>query len=114
MYEVIVRRIGFTPEPHQVAVKVDRSSALGNPFRIGKDGDRDDVIRQHKSLWNNILTCPKDACGFNGKVWKLWSTLCKVAQEEDRQLVLLCWCHPLPCHADTYAEILNGTLKGGE
>lgn len=58
----------------------------GNPFRIGPDGTREEVIDKHRR-------------------W-LWRQLCagEVSLEELAALadkVLGCWCAPRVCHAET-------------
>ena len=36
-------------------VRIDRSSVLGNPFKVGRDGNREEVIRKYREyLWNCI------------------------------------------------------------
>jgi hypothetical protein len=71
-------------------VRVDRRTAWGNPFRVGKDGTRAEVIHEYT----------------------LWLAL-RVADEPDyleplRGKRLACWCAPLPCHADVIASFLDG------
>lgn len=60
----------------------------GNPFAIGRDGDRSQVIAKYR-LW--ILTQPK-----------------LLARLPDlRGKVLGCWCSPLACHGDVLAEMAD-------
>lgn len=67
-----------------------RPSKWGNPFHIGKDGTRKEVIAKFKTylfeseLINDI--------------------------EELRGKVLGCWCKPLPCHCDILAKIANENI----
>ncbi|MCG7851405.1 MAG: DUF4326 domain-containing protein [Methanosarcinaceae archaeon] len=66
-------------------VKVDRSSVLGNPFKIGKDGNREEVIAKYRSYLNNcILVCDE---------------LNRLKDMPD-DTVLGCWCKPKSCHGD--------------
>lgn len=69
-------------------VYIGRPSKWGNPFSIGKDGDRDEVIKKYKE-W--ILNKPE-----------LLNEL-----ESLRDRVLGCWCKPLACHGDILVELLN-------
>ncbi len=72
-------------------VYVGRPSLLGNPYVIGKDGDRDEVIRKYRVwLWRRIEE--------RGDVYHYLCQLKETAEQDD--LVLLCWCAPMPCHAD--------------
>jgi Domain of unknown function (DUF4326) len=67
------------------AVYVGRGSPWGNPFKIGRDGTRAEVIARFE---REIL--PEfDVSMLRGKD-------------------LLCWCAPLPCHADLLLKKANG------
>ncbi len=70
-------------------VRIDRRSAWGNPFRIGDDGDRAEVI----------------AC-FGSHVRSRPDLIARLG--ELRGKVLGCWCHPEPCHGDALIELLEG------
>lgn len=62
-------------------VYIDRPSKWGNPFKIGPDGTRDDVIKKYEQyLLNNKNLC-KDLPELKGKV-------------------IGCHCAPLACHGD--------------
>jgi hypothetical protein len=71
-------------------VYVGRPSKWGNPFVIGRDGDRREVVRKYRE-W--LLTQPE----------------LLAALPELRDKVLACWCAPLPCHADVLVELANAT-----
>jgi len=74
--------------PHPDAVRVDRKTKWGNPFIIGQDGTRDEVIEKHKVwFWSKIEA---------GKI-----SLTDLAALAHRPLA--CWCAPQPCHAETIA-----------
>jgi hypothetical protein len=69
-------------------VYIGRPSIWGNPFVIGKDGSREDVVRKYKA-W--ILSKPelmKQLSSLKGKT-------------------LGCWCAPAACHGDVLAELAN-------
>ena len=70
-------------------VLVDRRTKWGNPFRIGEDGSRDEVIARYRAhLWHHIQAGD-------------------IALEELAELDgcwLACWCEPLPCHGDVLAR----------
>lgn len=69
-------------------VYVGRPSIWGNPFFIGRDGTRDEVIAKYREHIGPVLAVK--------------------AKAELRGKVLACWCAPLPCHADVLVEIANG------
>lgn len=67
-------------------VQIDRTSRWGNPFRIGPDGTRADVVRKH-AVW---LATQME--------------LDEVSLEDLAELHgkdLYCWCAPLACHGET-------------
>lgn len=71
-------------------IYIGRPTALGNPFVIGKDGDRSAVIFKYRRwLWSEI----QRGCG---PVFDEIHRLAKMARTND--LALGCWCDPLPCH----------------
>lgn len=67
-------------------VRIDRKSRWGNPYIIGRDGDRADVIRKHRSwLWNELKTQR--------------ISLDDISSLHQKRLG--CHCAPLSCHGDT-------------
>jgi len=73
-------------------IYIGRPSMFGNPYEIGKDGDRKQVINKYRS-W------------FYKKLENKWF--------HDRVLELIdkkigCWCSPLECHGDVIVEYLEG------
>ena len=69
-------------------VYIGRPSKWGNPFRIGKDGNREQVINKYRE-W------------IKGQPILLSSLL------ELKDKVLGCWCTPLACHGDVLIELLE-------
>ena len=66
-------------------VYVGRPSKWGNPFAIGKDGTREEVIEKFAAF----------------------TTLTDEDIEELRGKNLVCWCAPLPCHGDVLLRWAN-------
>jgi len=84
------------------AIYVGRPSKYGNPWRVGErhpaDGHRltrEEVIEMHKKALPQMLQV-RDNEG------KLILDL-----EELKGKDLVCWCAPLPCHADILLELAN-------
>jgi hypothetical protein len=78
---------------------VGRPSVLGNPFAIGRDGTRDEVIAKYRRwLWEQVQQA--------GPV--LWE-LDRLAEKfiNQRGLTLVCWCAPKACHADVIASAIE-------
>jgi hypothetical protein len=75
---------------------VDRwHSVLGNPFIEGRDGDREEVVALYR-------TWLRRQWKLGGKVKEALMQLV----EFQGPLKLLCWCKPLPCHADVLADAI--------
>lgn len=72
---------------------VDRSSVLGNPFIIGRDGTRDEVIAKYKRwLWANIKSEDSVICNELKKI--------ALRLVSFNVVNLFCWCWPKNCHAE--------------
>lgn len=86
--------------PHNVStsVYVGRGTPLGNPFIIGKHGDRDEVIRKYRRwLWEQIRP-ENNVNGESEALTALKGLL--VIYKAHGELGLKCFCAPKPCHAD--------------
>ena len=78
------------------AVYIGRGSKWGNPFVIGRDGDRDAVCDKHKQhLWNQIQS---------GKV-----TVADLLALKGKDLV--CFCAPHRCHGHTLEQAIAWAEK---
>ena len=68
---------------------VGRGSAWGNPYVIGKDGDRAEVIRKFREYASAvILDKPEWLVPLKGRD-------------------LVCFCAPLACHGDVLLEMIG-------
>lgn len=73
-------------------VYIGRPSAFGNPFRIGRDGSREDVIEQFRG-WLHVNPY-----------------LMRLARRDLAGKTLGCWCAPHACHGDELALVANGDV----
>lgn len=73
-------------EPYDIYI--GRPSKWGNPFVIGKDGTREEVIDKYKEWLLKQDDLMKDIKSLKGKI-------------------LGCWCAPQSCHGDVLAELAN-------
>ena len=87
---VFNRNVNSVPIPLD-AVYVGRAGPFGNPFKIGPDGTRAQVIEKFRA-W---VSAPGQLA--------LRETAKKALRGHD----LVCWCAPAPCHADVWLEIVN-------
>lgn len=86
MPKVYNKRHGNIPKG---AIYVGRPSKYGNPYKAGKDGTRQEVIQKYKvHALKEIQKDPEWITPLRGKD-------------------LVCWCHPLDCHADILIELAN-------
>lgn len=74
-------------------IYIGRPSKWGNPFSIGKDGTRQEVIDKYREWILNHDDLLLDILELDGKV-------------------LGCWCAPKACHGDVLVEILEEIKKG--
>jgi hypothetical protein len=73
-----------------------KASCLANPYHIGKDGSRLEVILKYKKwLWE----------AYSNPLSPQRKELERLKQIQD--LRLLCWCAPLPCHGDVIKSCLE-------
>jgi len=80
---------------------VDRKSPLGNPFYMRDESMREEVCDKFEVYFQEqVLT------GRNPEALAYLNHLLELSRQTET-LVLLCWCHPKRCHADTIAEWLN-------
>ena len=73
-------------------VYIGRPSMWGNPFVIGRHGDRDEVLRLYEDYVRNEPTMIAALPDLKGKV-------------------LGCWCHPLACHGDILVRLIEEFVK---
>ena len=70
-------------------VLIDRRTRWRNPYKLGVDGDREQVIALYRAdLWRRIRAgeVPLEELAELDGCW------------------LACWCEPLPCHGDVLAR----------
>jgi len=78
-------------------VYIGRGSSFGNPFVIGKDSDREQVIGKYQVYFYSRLSSDE---AFKQQVLAL------------RGKTLGCFCKPKACHGDVIVEYLNGGRNG--
>ena len=80
-------------------IYVGRPSPLGNPYVMGTHGTRMEVIERYRHWLKKQLDNPQS------KATKEFNRLCTLAEKRD--LELICWCKPLPCHAEVIKEMIE-------
>lgn len=69
-------------------VYIGRPSKWGNPYHIGPDGTREQVIEKYRELIRRNPQMIEDIGELRGKC-------------------LGCWCKPKACHGDVLAELAD-------
>lgn len=77
----------------QYDVYIGRGTPFGNPYVIGRDGTREEVIAKYKAYFYDRIKHDKN---FLRQVMAL------------KNKVLGCHCKPLACHGDVIKEFLEG------
>jgi hypothetical protein len=83
------RNYGILPEG---AIPISRGTPFGNPFVIGRDGNRTEVIAKYREYFHEKI---KRSPRFKKDVMQLLG--------HD----LVCWCAPLPCHGQVIIDWLR-------
>ena len=74
-------------------VYIGRPSKWGNPFTIGTDGTRIEVLKRYRAWIKTQTHLLKQLYQLKGKV-------------------LGCWCKPLDCHGDILEELIDEYTRG--
>ena len=85
------RVVHWKNEPHDVYI--GRPSKWGNPFKIGRDGSRQEVIQKYRDM---IIVNTE---------------LIQQIPIELKGKTLGCWCKPDPCHGDVLAELADKDIQ---
>ena len=84
-----------------------RGSPFGNPYVIGSDGDRDDVIRKHREWIDRWLIGGEEVIVVcYGRSYSNKVVVESLGQLRGKRCG--CFCKPLPCHLDYLREVLEG------
>ena len=78
--------VNHKTEKHDVYI--GRPGKWGNPYSIGKDGSRSEVIEKYRKYLLANKELLNDLHELDGKI-------------------LGCWCKPKACHGDVLAEFVN-------
>lgn len=82
--------VNVKKEPYDVSIM--RPSIYGNPYVIGRDGTREEVIEKFKKYFYNRIQ---------------HDTAYLIAVVKLRDQRIGCCCEPDPCHGDVYVEFLD-------
>ncbi len=82
-------------------------SGLGNPFVMGRDGGREEVVEKY-GKW----LFPKLRKGVESKEKELFFRIVEEV-ESGNDIELVCWCKPALCHGDVLKKFVEMYLRKG-
>jgi hypothetical protein len=74
---------------------IGRGSILGNPFKIGKDGSREEVIKKYEEHIYDIMY------DLDGELTVIGRAIYRLPSNA----ILGCYCKPKACHGDIIVKI---------
>lgn len=89
----MTRIVHCKKEPYDVYI--GRPSKWGNPYIIGPDGTREEVIQKYEEHVRSSKILMRALPSLEGKV-------------------LGCWCPPRPCHGEVLIKLLEELKHGNE
>ena len=98
-------------------VRVDRSSVLGNPFKMDNESQRNAVCDEYAVYFNGIIsnnwTILHNYCVSSSEREEFMNELRRLFKLAKKygKLSLYCWCAPKRCHAETIKEFLESYLN---
>ena len=81
-------------------IYIGRPSPLGNPFVLGRDGNRDEVIEKYNIYLRKKLK-------EDEKVRTEFDRIKELSKKGD--VFLVCWCAPKRCHGDVIKGIIESS-----
>ncbi len=82
-------------------VYIGRPSKWGNPFIIGKDGTREEVISKYEDWLLGVIKAPDNT---------LRPSLSH-AKTELKDKILGCWCSPKACHGNILKRFVDNNKE---
>lgn len=82
-------------------IRIGRRSVWGNPFKIGADGTREEVIGRFRRAVENQRKWQTLVGGLIFEIAE-W----KISHPKAKEIRLGCWCHPAPCHGEVLIEAI--------
>lgn len=82
-------------------VRVDRKSALGNPFYMHNESERDLVCDQYAAYFQQRITKNNPGDPFIQELKRI-----QQLYKQYGKLRLFCWCAPKRCHGRTIRDYL--------
>lgn len=89
------------------AVNIMRGTVFGNPYRISSHATREDVINKYREYLLEHT---------NRRSGPLYEAIVKLVDRyrDGEDLYLECVCHPLECHGDIIAAVIDNLCLRGD
>lgn len=81
--------------------RIDRMTPLGNPYVMERKEDRELVIKQYEDNFDHLYKNRKGFASYFDRI---------LEDAKERDITLLCWCHPANCHARVIKKKLEELL----
>jgi hypothetical protein len=96
----------------EVLVKIDRSSALGNPFYMSNESQRDLVCDKYETYFDTITSnYLNSASKISDKDMRFMKEIARIMHiAKTKDVALACWCFPKRCHGITIMNFINKYL----
>ena len=101
----VVNLRNYKENDNEVLIRVDRSSILGNPYRMFNESQRDKVCDLYEKRFLRIVNGEENNPHFRKELKRIY----EIAKKHD--VALGCWCSPKRCHAETIKEYLDYVLS---
>ncbi|MFG1255898.1 DUF4326 domain-containing protein [Xanthobacter flavus] len=86
-------------------VRVDRTTAWGNPFKVGRDGDARRCVELFQFMLQGMLPVTSAPSIEDQRAYR---DHLRAHVADIRGKNLACWCKPgAPCHADVLLDMAN-------
>lgn len=89
---------------------IGRPHALGNPFKIGPHGTRDEVIALYRTWFLGHMNDHEGADADRPMSVEQTAVYDLMLLAEAGDLTLICWCAPMACHGDVIKEWMDRNL----
>lgn len=88
----------------EILIRVDRSSVVGNPFRMNCEAERNRVCDEYEKYFNAKVKVKGSA--FRKEIIRIYSLVAK-----GYDVALGCWCAPKRCHADYIKKFIESYIN---
>ena len=101
--KITVGRVNALKTDH-TNIRVDRKSALGNPYYMANESMRDDVCNKYQAYLDKSTTTDNP---------KIMTELKHIYDEvkKGNNVNLQCWCAPKRCHADSIKALIESEIQ---